>query len=291
MNDYAQHPDYLALIAGICDDPAADLPRLVLADYLDERGDKASAARSEMIRLQCEWAKLVAGDPDAGRIVWGSARCPNCRALVAPHHVGPTPRCRGLPCRLLRRERDLLARWRIDWDREVLAVPHAARQERFVRNAEDSPPTFSRVGLTAREIAVMVTADMAARARPSPDAWLFDRRALHYSRGFVSRLTLPAAAFAEYAGALFSAAPIESVCLSDLSPSSCFGGWHYAPTPDGFAVGVRFNETTYLIPAGLWSPELAGPFRGATAAFAALERRAVAYGREAAEALALAPAQ
>ncbi len=39
-------------------EPAADLPRLVYADWLDETGDPANAARAEYIRLQCEAAGL-----------------------------------------------------------------------------------------------------------------------------------------------------------------------------------------------------------------------------------------
>jgi uncharacterized protein (TIGR02996 family) len=39
--------------------PAADLPRLVYADWLDEQGDP----RGEFIRIQCELAKIKDDDP------------------------------------------------------------------------------------------------------------------------------------------------------------------------------------------------------------------------------------
>jgi uncharacterized protein (TIGR02996 family) len=40
------------------EDSADDAPRLIYADWLDERGDEASAARAELIRVQVELARL-----------------------------------------------------------------------------------------------------------------------------------------------------------------------------------------------------------------------------------------
>jgi uncharacterized protein (TIGR02996 family) len=42
-----------ALLAAVCDQPAEDLPRLVLADWLDERGEPGDAIRARFIRHQC----------------------------------------------------------------------------------------------------------------------------------------------------------------------------------------------------------------------------------------------
>ncbi len=50
-------------LAAIIDRPDDDLPRLVYADFLDERGDPE---RAEFIRVQCELARLPAADPDRG---------------------------------------------------------------------------------------------------------------------------------------------------------------------------------------------------------------------------------
>lgn len=55
--------DHDAFVAAIARRPDDDLPRLVYADYLDERGD---AARAEFIRLQCGAARGDASS--AGRI-------------------------------------------------------------------------------------------------------------------------------------------------------------------------------------------------------------------------------
>ena len=195
MTDYLRHPDYVALLATVCEDPDADLPRLVLADWLDDRGDEASAARSELVRVQCELAAKprVSGDSvycrsvhltgaEAGWVVTGR--------FGVNTGTGPTPRCRCGNCRLLRRERDLSARHRREWDGEVLAVPLASWHLRYRPRLYDGP-----------------TLDA--------DRWLFCRDTLHYARGFVTRLTLPPAALIEYGAALLGAAPIERVVVPD----------------------------------------------------------------------------
>jgi len=54
-----------ALLAAIWAAPHDDLPRLVYADWLDESGDPAKAARAEFIRVQCELARM--GDDRGSR--------------------------------------------------------------------------------------------------------------------------------------------------------------------------------------------------------------------------------
>jgi uncharacterized protein (TIGR02996 family) len=48
-----------ALLAAIRSSPEEDTPRLMFADWLDERGGDDNAARAEFIRLQCELARLA----------------------------------------------------------------------------------------------------------------------------------------------------------------------------------------------------------------------------------------
>jgi uncharacterized protein (TIGR02996 family) len=50
-----------AFLRAIRDDPDSDGPRLVYADWLDERGDP----RGEFIRVQCRLERLSADDPEA----------------------------------------------------------------------------------------------------------------------------------------------------------------------------------------------------------------------------------
>jgi uncharacterized protein (TIGR02996 family) len=46
-----------AFLEAILQDPDDDTPRLIFADWLEEQGDAASAARAEFIRVQCTLAK------------------------------------------------------------------------------------------------------------------------------------------------------------------------------------------------------------------------------------------
>src|SRR4051794_18097538 len=48
-----------AILRAVCDDLAADAPRLVYADWLDDHG---RAARAEFVRVQVARARLPAGD-------------------------------------------------------------------------------------------------------------------------------------------------------------------------------------------------------------------------------------
>jgi uncharacterized protein (TIGR02996 family) len=52
--------DEAALLQAIADQPEADTPRLVYADWLDERGGEANRARAEFIRLQIMLYRLAA---------------------------------------------------------------------------------------------------------------------------------------------------------------------------------------------------------------------------------------
>ncbi len=58
-------PDEAAFIDRIREDHADDLPRLIYADWLDERGD---APRADFIRVQCALAKLSHDDPAADKL-------------------------------------------------------------------------------------------------------------------------------------------------------------------------------------------------------------------------------
>jgi uncharacterized protein (TIGR02996 family) len=77
-----------ALVRDIIANPEDDTPRLVYADWLEERGDPAGAARAEFIRVQCTLAKLAPADKGETR--------PEVRALQ-------------------RRQNELFAEYRADW--------------------------------------------------------------------------------------------------------------------------------------------------------------------------------
>lgn len=54
-----------AFLEAVCADPANDGPRLIYADWLDDRGDP----RGEFIRLQCAAARLGPADPGASELM------------------------------------------------------------------------------------------------------------------------------------------------------------------------------------------------------------------------------
>lgn len=56
--------DRAALLAAVLADPADDTPRLVYADFLEETGDPADAARAHFIRAEVEAEKHPVGSPD-----------------------------------------------------------------------------------------------------------------------------------------------------------------------------------------------------------------------------------
>lgn len=65
--------DRRALMAAVIANPDEDTPRLALADWLQEHGDKHDRARAEFIRLQVEAARLSETDPRAKAAHKGAA--------------------------------------------------------------------------------------------------------------------------------------------------------------------------------------------------------------------------
>jgi uncharacterized protein (TIGR02996 family) len=70
----ATHDEFLRAVIA---DPEDDGPRLVYADWLDERGD---AARAEFIRLQCELSQVETIEHDCGEDGEWETTCPACGA-------------------------------------------------------------------------------------------------------------------------------------------------------------------------------------------------------------------
>ncbi len=94
MKHYAD-PEWGALLTAVVDSPADDLPRLVAADWLDDRGDPE---RAEFIRLQC----AVESETDPKRVrelqwkirtlwnslegqLWAVEACPNLVTMEFAH--------------------------------------------------------------------------------------------------------------------------------------------------------------------------------------------------------------
>lgn len=91
--------DHDSFLRTIIENPADDGPRLVYADWLEERGDP----RGEFIRVQCELAganeRCRAGPPDYCYPYESLGKCGPCLEAL----------------QLRRRERELLDRYRLSW--------------------------------------------------------------------------------------------------------------------------------------------------------------------------------
>jgi len=79
LDELERNPEYAALLAGVLQNPDEDLRRLVLADWLGDRGQED---RAEFIRLQVDaWAV----DPDEPEGTW-NARSGRIFELLRAHH-------------------------------------------------------------------------------------------------------------------------------------------------------------------------------------------------------------
>lgn len=102
----AANSDEAALLAGVCATPNDDTPRLVYADWLDERGGDADAARAAFIRAQIELARpAAAGDAARRRALRAEVRRLHkqfaAEWIASVHAVAPPPRgweSPGLEC-------------------------------------------------------------------------------------------------------------------------------------------------------------------------------------------------
>ena len=102
MKHYAD-PEWSALLKAVVDAPADDLPRLVAADWLEERGDPE---RAEFIRLQCAaerdrspslaWKIRTLANSLTGRL-WAVEGCPNLVTLEFAAS-GPTLTALSVQC-------------------------------------------------------------------------------------------------------------------------------------------------------------------------------------------------
>jgi uncharacterized protein (TIGR02996 family) len=173
--------EYAALLRLVLADPAADAPRLVLADWLDGRGGRA---RAEFVRVQCALEGHCAGQPQ-------THGCNTDRRIGADGeieglaHLGRCRRCDWLRANaaLRRRERELLAARGDDWA------------------AADLGP-----GLAWQAVAA--------------PRWAFaSHSACHYRRGFVDWVGCSWRVWQAHAPALRRAAPLTRVTLTTPAPT------------------------------------------------------------------------
>lgn len=115
---FDSHPDYRALLRAVLSAPEDDVPRLVLADWLEEH---FATERAEFIRIQCE----LAGLPPCGLVGLAPSDCLESRFVSLDDRCGPCDRRDALR----RRERALYDRhgWPGWWPGPATLFHPAAR--------------------------------------------------------------------------------------------------------------------------------------------------------------------
>lgn len=116
MSDYTTHPEYLALLQAVLHNPADDLPRLVMADWLEENGE---TERANFIRWQCESFRNRACAAD------GVDNFTRTNSFLYMWRKG----CRCRPCTIRRRTDEILySEHFCRWERQYNVKP----TERFI---------------------------------------------------------------------------------------------------------------------------------------------------------------
>ncbi|VTU01012.1 unnamed protein product [Gemmataceae bacterium] len=169
--------DEAGFLADICANPDDDTPRLVYADWLQERDREA---RAEFIRVQCGIARKVAAEPKGKDPMWitGFRIGLHGEESFLNLFLGRGQKCECVNC-LQKRERELLDGFNSD------------KLDCFVREF----PDFRLVGLTT--------------------TWYRGENPLgDVRRGFVEHAMVPADVWFDHAGGMLSRNPIREVKLT-----------------------------------------------------------------------------
>lgn len=189
MSPY-EREDWKGFIEAIRRAPDDDLPRLVAADYLEENGE---ARHAELIRLQCELAKRA------------TPVC--CERPKGPSIVAPVMRCRCQPCRMKRRENQLLA-YKADWLRGMLHVGHRLHSWWVQDCAAKGLPIGPR---TPQEFYERMNT-------PGRFDILFSTHSMQFRRGFVESIRVHESNWLEWREVLRAALPLRSVVVMSTAP-------------------------------------------------------------------------
>lgn len=112
MSEYTIDPEYIALLRRVCEKPADNAPRGVIADWIQDHGDDE---RAEFIRLQCNGMECGPGDrnsipsfavaksyfancpnfPQGSFVKWSRGFISEIRLTCAEFIGGPCGKCNG----------------------------------------------------------------------------------------------------------------------------------------------------------------------------------------------------
>lgn len=222
---YMERPEWVAFMASILEEPADNLRRLVLCDWLEELGQPDAAERAEFIRVQCEIERAKA------RTSFDCSFMPsnNCSGMNSAmvkidlqHKETWCSKC--LPkAKLLHREQELMARNAANW---------------LKPSPQNHPPLVS-----GYQMGWMLQVK----------TWLGQEYAqVEFSRGFPSKVWCRLSHWIDIIGpAAVRAHPIEKVTTFPISPTKTHGGWVWHGG-SGLIENV-FGKMTQLFPSNLLS--------------------------------------
>lgn len=262
------------LLQAVLDDPGDDAPRLVLADWLEERGDP----RGEFIRVQVALAPVDVR-ARGGRCNIPTHRCTVCAALWTEWPDGKGWSLASAAC--------------------GECCDNQSMGEQVARLGDDVVALFRREWDLLSAHALLWVNGTVPDARPSnwsphnPTPYLVlpgpEFVNVEFRRGFVDAVTLPTQAFLDHAEALFAAQPVTRVTLSDKRPPS--RAWQGSDEWGWFKGGYNAAWPSCPpdeLPEELWDLLLAGRvygwwkyYRSEPLAAAAISNAAVAFGRAA----------
>ncbi|WP_020471019.1 TIGR02996 domain-containing protein [Zavarzinella formosa] len=204
--------DELAFLEVIRQSPADDGPRLIYADFLEEKGDPASVARAEFIRLQCLLARgadrpddflpALERERELQNLHWRIWMRPVCQALGEPVPMGP-----------IAPEGKKLERLGRDSHEEI-----SRRERYFLKRVMEQGPCSH------------VVEQHWGRGRDIPYL-----HSAQFRRGFVSHVTLAAKS---YRTAMHVVRLLERTPVEGLAFVGC--------TPELFAEVLNTNDLTQL---------------------------------------------
>lgn len=233
--------DYKALLAGIKAAPGEDLPRLVMADYLDDCGQ---AERAEFVRVQC---RIHETKDRVMHRLFGGGKIPD--PLVV-EHAG-----------LRRREEELLFTWAADWWPLLSGF------------AWTTGPTSSMTGFGVRSATSAAPASWFHRGfihtlTLPADAWV------RYGDDLLAREPVAEVRLTTVPAVYESADGMECRFIDDPTEAECTRAECWAASPDGEGrpllgmLRLRWPGVTFtlLSPEAMWrqpgrTPSLAGVAR------------------------------
>ncbi len=236
--DYLDDPTYRQLLMAVCERTEDDLPRLVMADWLDERGD---VERAEFVRVQCEKAKAE----EAGNIPYDPYEGHTC-------FEDPCEVCRvgGRYTKLESRERELFEQFKCNWfGGDFWAIHYLDRDDMNGTYPDLAASVVTRGFISSIQIRLGDFSKSSLCSECGGDGrHLYETRSdgtKNYSDSVQCRECEGHGSFCAFARELFQNNPITEVSFIGLEPVQILTTWNWFR-------GHPENESPYRLPPILY---------------------------------------